>query len=361
MKPADRNVFVAATLTEYIERAIAGEGPASDRYPSERKVLERLIPIQTDGFRGITLTAIIGKHVREDINTGTEFDSIHPRGVFENGIRPVLKKYRIPTGASPPLNVAKNIQVLDEKWAEGRKPEDAAHAAVDYVRRINRHWADPAFRDDLIMMFVQRLMEYATEVGSHDTEMPPLDGVPSVAIAQRLARFAVKVPEGGSVPQFVVGALLAALRSSDADYLPLQGVEASVFGTNTTSNKPADLWEKLADGTLGGLYEVTCKAVDENRLAAAVDSFAKLGLPNTPVTFVCRMPKDAALLHLQDGATLFRGMTFEFVDIAALIELIFCLLTMAKQRAVVERIAVFVADPARRIKTKQAWKNAFAD
>ena len=361
MKPADRNAFVAATLTEYIERAMAGEGPASDRYPSERKVLERLIPIQTDGFRGITLTAIMGKHVREDINTGTEFDSINPRGVFENGIRPVLKRFRVPTGASPPLNVAKNIQVLDEKWAEGRKPEAAAQAAVDYIRRINRHWADPALRDDLIMMFVQRLMEYAAEVGSYDAELPPLGGVPSVAIALRLARFAVKLPEGGSVPQFVVGALLAALRSSDTDYLPLQGVEASVFGTNSTSNKPADLWEKLADGNLGGLYEVTCKAVDENRLAAAVDSFAKLGLPNTAVTFVCRIPRDTASLQLQNGATVFRGMTFEFLDISALIESIFCLLTIAKQRAVIERVTGFIADPARRIKTKQAWAKAFAD
>lgn len=361
MKPADRNAFVATTLTEYIERAVAGEGPASDRYASERKVLERLIPIQTDGFRGITLTAIMGKHVREDINTGTEFDSINPRGVFENGIRPVLKKYRIPTGASPPLNVAKNIQVLDEKWAEGRKPEAAAQAAVEYIRRINRHWSDPAFRDDLIMMFVQRLMAYAAEVGSHDAELPPLGGVPSITIARRLARFAVKFPEGGSVPQLVVGALLAALRSSDTDYLPLQGVDASVFGTNTTSNKPADLWEKLADGNFGSLYEVTCKAVDENRLAAAVDSFAKLGLPNTAITFICRMPQDAASLHLQDGATVFRGVTFEFLDISALIESIFCLLTAAKQRTVIERIAGFVADPARRIKTKQAWTSAFAN
>lgn len=182
LKPADRNTFVQAKLVEYIERVKKGEGPASDRYRSERKVLERLIPIQTDGFRGITLTAIFGKLVRQDINTGTEFDSINPRGLFEQGIRPVLKKYRVPSGASPPLNVAKNVQVLDEKWAEGRKPEDAALAAVDYIRRINRHWEDPSFRDDLIMMFIQRLMAYAEEVGSHDIELPPLKGMPPIAL-----------------------------------------------------------------------------------------------------------------------------------------------------------------------------------
>lgn len=355
MKPAERNEFVQTKLTEYIERVSAGEGPASDRYKSERKVLEQLIPIQTDGFRGVTLTAIMGKLIREDINTGTEFDSINPRGVFEQGIRPILKAYRVPTGASPPLNVAKNIQVLDEKWAEGRKPEGAAMAAVDYIRRINRHWGDIAFRDDLIMMFVQRLMAYAEEVGSHDAALPPLEGVPPITLALNLAEFALRYQEGGSVPQFVVGALLAATRSGDAEYLPLEGVEASVFGTNATSNKPADLWERLTDGSLGNLYEVTCKSVDAARLDAAVDSFAKLNVPNTAITFVCRLPVDVASLDLQNGAVIHRGVTFQFVDIRTFISLLFSLLTAAKRQAVIERIAEFVGDPSRQIRTKRGW------
>jgi hypothetical protein len=360
LKPSDRNSFVQTLLAKLIERVKAGEGPAVDRYPAERKVLERLIPIRTDGFRGITLTAIMGKMIREDINTGTEFDSINPRGVFEQGIRPVLKKYRVPTGASPPLNVAKNVQVLDEKWAEGRKPEDAALAAVDYIRRINRHWGDPALRDDLIMMFLQRLVAYAEEVGSHDVELPPLNAVPPVTLGFRLANFSIAFPEGGSVPQFVVGSLLAAGRSSDGDYLPLGGVEASVFGTNSTSSKPADLWETLTDTSLGNLYEVTCKSVDEDRLNAAVDSFGRLGLPNTVITFVCRMPRDAASLNLEESAIVFRGVTFQFVDITALIVLLFVLLNSAKQKAVLERIAEFVADPSRQVKTKQGWAQVMA-
>lgn len=359
MKAKDRDAFVQAKLTEYIERAKAGDGPALDRYPKERKVLETLIPIKTDGFRGITLTAILGKFIREDVNTGTEFDSFHPRGIFERGIHPVLRKYRIPTGASAPLNVAKAVQVIDEKWAEGRDPEDAALAAVDYIRRINRHWGDPAYRDDLIMMFIQRLVAYGEEVGSHDVELAPLEGVPPVTLARKLAQFAVSFPEGGSMPQFIVGALLAALRSTDTDYLPLEGLEASVFGTNTTSNKPADLWEALTDETLGNLYEVTCKRVDERRLAAAVESFAKLGLPNCAITFVCRMPNDVSALDLEDGAIVFRGVTFQFVDIANFIVSLFVLLTAAKQKAALERIAEFVTDPSRRVPTKKAWAKAF--
>ena len=339
----------------------AGEGPAADRYPSERKVLERLIPIQTDGFRGITLTAIMGKHVRADTNTGTEFDSINPRGVFEKGIWPVLKTHRIPTAFSPPLNVAKNVQVLDEKWAEGRKPEDAALAAVDYIRRINRHWADPDFRDDLIMMFVQRLITYAEEVGAQDVELPPLDHVSPVTLGMKLAKFVLENQESGSVPQFVIGVLLGAMRSSDTDFVSVEGIETSAFGTNSTSNKPADLWELLADGTLGNLYEVTCKGVDENRLSAAVDSFAKLELPNMPIIFICRLPEDAVSLGLEGGKREHKGVTFQFLDIAEFIVSSFVLLVAKKRMAVLERISDFVADPSRRIKTKQGWAKEFSD
>lgn len=359
LKPAERNAFISDELERLIVRAKAGEGPKPDRYKNERAVLERLIPIQTDGFRGVTLTAIMGKMVRDDINTSTEFYAIQPRGLFEGGIRPVLKKFRIPTGASAPLNVAKNVQVLDEKWAEGREPEDAALAAVDYIRRINRHWPDEALRDDLIMMFVQRLIAYATEVASNDVELAPIDGIAPIELAKRLTKFVLAFPEGGSIPQFVVGALLTAARSTDSDYTELGGVEASVFGTNTTSNKPADLWEILASGSHGNLYEVTCKPVDVDRLDAAVDSYAKLGFPTAPITFVCRVPTDCAHLALVDGVIVHRGATFQFIDFSAFIETIVILLTAVKRTVVFDRIAEFVAEPARGLKTKRAWAAAF--
>lgn len=359
MKPRDRDAFVAKSLAGYIERARSGEGPAKDRYKSERRLLEILIPIQTDGFRGITLTAIMGKLVREDINTGTEFDSINPRGVFEKGIRPILQHYRIPTGASAPLNVAKNVQVLDEKWAEGRKPETAARAAVEYIRLINRHWHDPDHRDDLIMIFIQRLTRYADEVASHDVDFVPIDDVPPVALGRRLARFAVENAEGGSVPQYVVGALLNELRKNDGLFTGLVGGEASVFGTNSTSNKPADLWDILADGSFGNLYEVTCKTVDRTRLEAAYDSYAKLGLPASVITFICRVPEDCSTLSDEDGVVTHRGLPFQFVDIRQFIVVLMIVLTAAQRLTVMQVVSDFVARPSRAVKTKTAWAAAF--
>lgn len=360
MKAAERDQFVAEKLTAFFKRARNGEGPKPTSYKSERKVLERLIPIPTDGFRGITLTAIMGKLVNEEVHTGNQFDSINPRGVFERGIRPVLKEHKVPTGASPPLNVAKNVQVLDAKWAEGRKPEEAALAAVDYIRRINRHWENEELRDDLIMMFMQRLLEYADEVGSHIVSMPALDHEAPSDVAAKLVEFTIKHQEGGATPQYVVGTLLSAVRSSDSDYKSVEGIEASVFGTNTTSNKPADIWERLSNQSLGNLYEVTCKKIDIDRLDAAVDSFAKLGLPNTPITFVCRMLTDLSTLKLTSHSIVHRGVTFQFIDLGALVIAMYLLLTDEKRRLVLEEIASYVADPSRKITTKTGWKEIVA-
>lgn len=359
MKASERNAFISDQLERFIARAKAGEGPKSDRYKNERAVLERLIPIQTDGFRGVTLTAIMGKLVRADIDTSNEFNAIQPRGLFKGGIKEVLKRHRIPTGGSPPLNVAKNVQVLDQKWAEGRKPEDAALAAVDFVRRINSHWSNEAMRDDLIMMFMQRLVAYADEVASNDVELAPIEGAVPIDLAKRLADFALAYPEGGSMPQFIAGVLLAASRATDNEYASFEGGDSSAFGTNSTSNKPADLWEILTTGAFGNLYEVTCKPVDIDRLDAAVDSFAKLAVTTLPITFVCRVPADCARLKLVDGVIHHRGIPFQFVDFSGFVEAIFVLLTPAKRTMVFERIAEFVAEPSRSLKTKRAWAKAF--
>lgn len=359
MNPTERNQFVADELERLIAQVKAGEAPAADRYKNERKVLERLIPIQTDGFRGITLTAIMGKMIREDINTSNEFGSISPRAIFEKGIRPVLKKHRIPTGASAPLNVAKNVQVIDEKWAEGRKPEDAALAAVDYIRRVNRHWDNVELRFALILMFLQRLLEYADEIGQLDVALEDLKTVVPIEIAKKLAVFAISTPEGGSVPQFMFGLLLDLLRSSDTEFDGVMGIDASVFGTNTTSHKPADVWEQLKGGNLSNFFEVTCKRIDMERLDAAVESFAKQQIGNAPITFVCRMPDDVSELDLTYGALNYRGAQFQFIDLAAIIELLYLLLPEAKRGQAMQRMVEFVADPSRKISTKVAWASVF--
>lgn len=82
-------------------------------------------------------------------------------------------------------------------------------------------------------------------------------------LAEKLATFCVIYPESGSVPQFIVARLLAHLYSQSS--VTVEGGEESVFGTNTTSKKPADIWTSQ-NGNILNLYEVTVKAISLKRL-----------------------------------------------------------------------------------------------
>jgi hypothetical protein len=102
-----------------------------------QKSLVSLFETKAYGFREVVLTCIIAW---ED---GITFDPVeddfyacHPRAIYEQGIRPVLVAHKIPHMKSGPLNVAKNIKQLNENWAEGRRPESAAYAAVNLLRWV---------------------------------------------------------------------------------------------------------------------------------------------------------------------------------------------------------------------------------
>ncbi len=98
------------------------------------KILEALIEINVNGFRGVVLTALVGMKLDDHYNPLTNFYECKPRAIFEHGIWYALTQHNIPCGKSDPLNVAKNIQELNESWATGRRPQSAALAAVNFLR-----------------------------------------------------------------------------------------------------------------------------------------------------------------------------------------------------------------------------------
>ncbi len=94
------------------------------------------------------------------------------------------------------------------------------------------------------------------------------------------------------MPQIVVGTLIRQLRIDDSGFSSVEGTTESVFGTSTTSKKPADVWELNAEGTIGALYEITAKPVDKKLLDDCVDSLASHHVKNPLVKFICRFPDD---------------------------------------------------------------------
>lgn len=343
----------------WLEVAKAGSSIPPNEYKRERRVLEELIPVKAAGFRGIVLTAIVGKQLDPSYDPSTDFYASSPRTLFEKGIYYALQENRVPCGKSDPLNVAKNAQVIDQTWAKGRRPESAAMAAVDYISLVQLNWGKQGYRDDLIALFFDRLWEYAEFCMSADVPLAEFEGTPPVRIAAKLSKFTADFPEGGATPQLVVGTLIAKLREGVEGYAGVDGVHESVFGTNTTSKKPADVWEEMTDGSIGQLYEITAKPVDRKRLDDCVDSLTTLDLGGKIVTFICRLPQDISSLAAADETLLYKGVMFQFIDIDEFIRTSFCVLAPERQAEVIDAVDQFVKDTNRKIEVKQGWATAF--
>jgi len=324
----------------------------------ELNLLQELIPISAMGFRGVVLTGIVGKYLDPSFNPLSDFYNCNPRSIFEHGIYYALQESGIPCGKSDPLNVAKNIQKLDYDWAKGRRPEAAARAAVDYLKLLDKAKGTDAY-ENLLYLYFRKLIDFADYVSSQSAPLVTHHGEAPITAALRLAKFAVECPEGGTIPQFILGNLIELSRKSDSRYKAVLGVAESVFGTNTTSKKPADAWELLSDGKIGALYEITVKIVDTKRLEDCVENLRKLNLAENFVTFICRIPQDISSLPVIDGALNFKGVRFQFFDIHAFTITAYCNLPEYDRGMMMHRLESFVADVNRQLKTKQYWKENF--
>lgn len=180
-----------------------------------------------------------------------------------------------------------------------------------------------------------------------------------ISCPRRINTFAVDCPEGGAIPQFIVGSLIRHLRANDPNYQSVEGVEESVFGTNTTSKKPADIWEVLADGSIGQLYEITSKKINFKRLDDCVDSLARVKLPNRIITFICNIPDNIEPLDTDGNFIIHEGVVFQFLDMRSFIMDTFLIIGASAQAALVEELRAFVSEVHRGVKTKDYWNTTF--
>ncbi|OYQ61818.1 hypothetical protein B9G53_25425 [Pseudanabaena sp. SR411] len=226
------------------------------------KLLTDLIEINAKGFRGIVVTALVGMHLNDNYDPLNDFYKCNPRSIFEEGIWYALKENGIPCGKSDPLNVAKNISQLDENWARGRRPQSAAMAVVKFLQIVRKE-DDLKKRLILIDYFFFRLWKYAQQIKVHSLIKVDVTEQSKLEIGNNVIKFTLEYPESGQLPQFLVSILLQSIfKESNVSVV---GGEESVFGTNTTSKKPADIWLE-EQGTPTNLYEITVKKVSKKRL-----------------------------------------------------------------------------------------------
>lgn len=322
-----------------------------------RQLLTDLIYVEARGFRGIVATALAGAYLDKNYDFLNDFYACSPRSIFEQGIYYAFKETKIPCGKSDPLNVAKNISVLDENWAKGKRPASAALAAVKFLRIIFSE-KNIELNNRLINYFFFMLLHYAKQCGSVRVEIPIHTDNANQLVAQKLSRFTISYPESGTIPQFIIAKLLSCVYEYST--INVMGGDESVFGTNTTSKKPADIWLVDKNKSISNLYEVTVKKIDLKRLDDCIESLSSTSCLDKNVIFVCRIPSDIESLEgVQDGTLIYKGKIFNFIDISSFIKVSISLITEVQVTQLIHDIANFISLYDRAQKTKKGWSQIF--
>lgn len=325
-------------------------------YEAISLTLDDLIKVKAMGFRGVVATALTGIHLNPTTyNPLTRFYDCNPRSIFEQGIFYAFEG-RVPCGKSDPLNVAKNQYSLDNAWATGKRPQKAAMAAVAFLERVVNE-VDAGAMDLLVEFFFYRLYQYAESVRSIVIVAPESAQISHQEFAHKLSKFTYDYPESGTTPQLVISLLLEECFSTSQ--VSVIGGDESVFGTNTTSKKPADIWLEL-DSNSYNLYEVTVKKIDYKRLDDSLQALQAMEMLDKSVHFICRLPEDVSTLtEYQDGVCLYKGKSFNFVDLKQFILTIVTLLDTDAIERVTDKLVQFISQIERPVSTKEGWNTVF--
>lgn len=356
MSSPNRNERAKIYVTEQIQRARKKNESDFLSLPNYKEVsllLTSLIDTTSKGFRGVVATALTGLYLDPNFDPLNNFYACNPRSIFENGIFFAFQG-QIPCGKSDPLNVAKNQYVLNGEWAAGKRPESAALAVVHFLKAV---MDSPKNRATLIDFYFFRLVEYAEKVKAIDINVPDNDKISQQEIGHRLADFMYKYPESGTTPQYVVSLLFKAIYEKSS--FTVVGGEESVFGTNTTSKKAADIWIE-EDGKPVNLYEITVKKVDDKRLNDSLHALHDMNMVDSNIHFICRLPQDTSTLgELTEGTYNYKGKAFNFIDLRSFTLTLVAMLTTEQLGAIIDELASFIENIERPISTKNGWNSIF--
>lgn len=319
-------------------------------------LMSELIEVNAKGFRGVVVTALTGIHLDDSYDPLNNFYGCNPRSIFEEGIWYALQDNGVPCGKSAPLNVAKNTNQLNEDWAQGRRPQAAALAVVNFLRLVMD--SGKAKRARLIDYFFYRLWTYAQSIAGYRLVEVDASHISRQIVGSKLVDFTLKYPESGNLPQYFVAQLLAGIfRVSEIEVI---GGDESVFGTNTTSKKPADIWLEIG-GAQTNLYEVTVKPISKKRLDDSLDALHSTGHLNHSVTFICRTDSDIKDLDVVGGSFEYKGKMFDFVDYRPFCLSLCALLSDEEFTTVANNMASFIQDKNISMRTKSGWNEFFGE
>ena len=205
-----------------------------------------------------------------------------------------------------------------------------------------------------------RLEVFANSVRSIAVEVVDAETDSKLILAQKLISFTVSFPEAGTVPQMVIGKLLRF--TIDKDNKHVKGEDESVFGTNTTSKKPADIWIEDNAGDTLNLYEITVKKVDYKRLDDSVHAINQLNDVDGEINFICRMPEDTKTLDFgtNENTIYYKGQWFNFINIKEFIISCIVLLSDNELKEYFLEMVSFIEEVNRPKLIKDGWNEIFS-
>lgn len=339
-------------------------GATNEPEDSVERDLYIVFNAKATGFRELLATVVLARLIDEKYDPTVALYECHPRPLYEQIIRPVLRERGVPCGQSGPLNVAKAAERLGEQWAAQRRPRPVALAMLRLV-------------EELLRMTQTELLLFAAELGSRFSalalevvltraDLAPIDSAAELA---RVSRELIdSYPLGGATPQLLVGVVLEAefLAIADAE---VEGARDSVSTTNLTSGKVGDVSVKV-DDALTRVYEVTVKPFTPQRIdecVQSIDGFYASAPPEDMVVIVLCRPQDVPADCSPTSEPLFLGelieggIVFEFVDIYGWLAGKLAELPLTGRRYFFEQVQEFLNGARIPKEVRQFWTESFSN
>ena len=286
-----RNAKIHVLLAGFIKEA---KGMKSIEYstPFTKEEVEKLFISPIWGHREITLTILLARLLDPKFKASEDFYHCNPRAVYEGPIRSLLVKNGIPHKKSGPLNVAKNSQKIDEVWAHNKRGDGMALVVANLVNKIES--VPPAKLQAFALAYVQRYLLEAKKVAKLRFKISPTED--PIFLYKLCSDLITNVPDGGAIPQMIVGMLLEDFHGGHGSKTEVSGHLDSVSTTNTTSKKAGDVMEKFEDSSQR-IYEITVKAFTADRMMESYEAIKAFDKENkiTEVFVICRkgdIPED---------------------------------------------------------------------
>ncbi len=320
MSVDDRNTRVTNILENFFEVAINEQIVIDETDYSAG--LDQLFNTSAWGFREILLVVLVAMELDEGFKASTGLYDCNPRAIYEGPIKDFLIKKNIPHRKSGPLNVAKAAVGLDANWAAQRRPANVAKQVVNLIEYIELPDENKKERiKNLAVSLLRRLIAQASHVEelavTIDRNSDP------DRLYDLCYRLTTETPDSGNTPQKISALLLKNYHKFVFSGINVTGGEDRASVTSTTSKKPGDINEEIAERILK-VYEVTVKKFDIARIRDSYDCIStyndNFGTDISEVIVICR-PEDCPDqmeprgLHGYLGRLIYKDMVYYYWDI----------------------------------------------